>query len=391
VTLPEAMAIIALLAWVYLLLLHGRFWLCSERLPLSPASDLPRWPAVTAVVPARNEEETIAATVESLLHQDYPRPLSVVLVDDRSTDATRQRAAALAGENVSRLTILAGEPLPAGWSGKLWALQQGIAHATQENPATEFFLLCDADIVHTPDTLRALVGKAESDRRDLVSLMAKLNCETAWERLLIPAFVFFFQMLYPFPRANDPRSGTAAAAGGCVLISRAALEGIGGIGAIRGALIDDCTLAREVKRSGGRLWVGLAEGTRSLRAYGRLEPIWMMVTRSAFTQLRYSALIVLGTVLGMALVFLAPPLLLLGALIQDDARTAALALLTCLLMSAAYLPTIRYYQQRAALALSLPLASLLYLAMTIDSARRHWWGSGSRWKGRDYGPRRVSS
>lgn len=372
------------LAWLYLLLGHGRFWLCSERLPAGPVAEPEAWPPVVAVVPARNEEETVAAVIASLLSQDYPGPLSVTLVDDRSTDATRAQAETAAAGRTG-LTILGGEPLPAGWSGKLWALHQGIARALRDHPDVGFIFLSDADIAHAPDTLRRLIAKAEGERRDLVSLMARLNCETLWERLLIPAFVFFFQKLYPFPRANSAHSGVAAAAGGCVLIRRDALERIGGIAAIRGALIDDCTLAKAVKRSGGRLWLGLADGTRSLRVYRDLEPIWMMVARSAFTQLRYSRLLLLGTALGMALLYLVPPLALLTAALDGDGLAALLAAGAWLLMSAAYLPTILYHRQPAAAALTLPLAALLYLGMTLDSARRHWWGRGSRWKGRDYG------
>jgi hopene-associated glycosyltransferase HpnB len=374
-------AALSLLAWLYLLLLHGRFWMCSERLPVEITS-LERWPTVSAVVPARNEEDTIAAVLGSLAAQDYPGDLSITLVDDRSSDATAARAETVGS---SRLTVLAGEALPKGWSGKLWAVDQGIRHAVRTNDGVEFIFLSDADIVHAPDTLRRLIAKATADRRDMVSLMAKLNCETAWERLLIPAFVFFFQKLYPFPRANDERARTAAAAGGCVLIRRDALERIGGIAAIRGALIDDCSLARAVKRAGGRLWLGLAEGTRSLRVYRGLAPIWMMVARSAFTQLRYSALLLAGTALGMILLYLAPPLLLLTSPFHNDGIAVGLAALAWLLMAAAYLPTARYYRQPLALALTLPAAALLYLGMTLDSARRHWWGRGSRWKGRDYG------
>jgi len=371
-------------AWLYLLLGHGRFWLCSERLPAGPLAEPAQWPAVAAVVPARNEEDTIAAVLGSLLAQDYPGPLSVTLVDDRSTDATRSRAEAIPPGRTA-LTILEAEPLPAGWSGKLWALHQGIARAAREQADIEYIFLSDADIAHEPGKLRKLVSKAEGERCDLVSLMARLNCETLWERLLIPAFVFFFQKLYPFPLANSDRSGVAAAAGGCALIRRSALERIGGIAAIRGALIDDCSLARAVKRSGGRLWLGLADSTRSLRMYRDLEPIWMMVARSAFTQLRYSTLLLIGTVLGMALVYLLPPLALLMAALHGDAPAALLAGGAWLLMTAAYLPTVRYYRRPPVVALTLPLAALLYLGMTLDSARRHWWGSGSRWKGRDYG------
>jgi hopene-associated glycosyltransferase HpnB len=376
---------LSLLAWLYLLLLHGRFWLCSERLEDGvPALD--RWPAVAAVVPARNEEDTIAAVLASLGNQDYPGRLSVTLVDDRSDDGTRVRAETVTIGNPGRApTILTGEPLPMGWSGKLWAVHQGIGQAIRAREDVEFIFLSDADIVHAPDTLRQLIGKAVAEKRDLVSLMAKLHCATVSERLLVPAFVFFFQKLYPFPRANDGRSRTAAAAGGCVLIRRAALERIGGIAAIRGALIDDCSLARAVKRSGGRLWLGLAEGTRSLRVYRDLAPIWMMVARSAFTQLRYSPLLLAGTAVGMVLLYLAPPLLVLMAPIHADSLAAVLAAVAWLLMCVAYLPTVRYYRQPIALTLTLPVAGLLYLGMTLDSARRHWWGRGSRWKGRDYG------
>ncbi|MGH8722424.1 MAG: glycosyltransferase, partial [Burkholderiales bacterium] len=334
----SALAALSLAAWLYLVVLHGRFWLCSERL----ADDMPAlaaWPAVAAVVPARNEEDTIAAVLASLTRQDYPGQLSVTIVDDRSGDATHARAESVPPEPGRTLTILTGEPLPRGWSGKLWAVHQGTAHAARTHREVEFIFLSDADIVHAPDTLRRLVGKAVAEKRALVSLMAKLNCETAWERLLIPAFVFFFQKLYPFPRANGERAKTAAAAGGCVLLRRDALERIGGIAAIRGALIDDCSLARAVKRAGGRVWLGLAEGTRSLRVYHDLAPIWMMVARSAFTQLRYSPLLLAGTTLGMVLLYLAPPLLVLMAPIHADSLAAVLAAVAWLLMCVAYLPT----------------------------------------------------
>jgi hopene-associated glycosyltransferase HpnB len=347
---------------------------------------------VAAVVPARDEEETIETVLKSLLTQDYPGPLSVTLVDDRSSDRTAALAAEVGVRHAGRakLTILTGAALPPGWAGKLWALKQGIDQAIRMNPDTAFIFLSDADIAHDSTTLRLLVGKALANKRDLVSLMARLNCTAGWERLLIPAFIFFFQKLYPFPRANDDGSRTAAAAGGCVLVRCEALERIGGLGAIRGALIDDCTLARAIKTTGGGgLWLGLAEGTHSLRVYRSLGPIWMMVVRSAFTQLRYSVLLLLGTLLGMLLIYLVPPLLLLTLPLHGSAAAAALGGLAWALVAVAYLPTLRYHRlppvQMLALALSLPVAALLYLAMTVDSARQHWWGSGSRWKGRDYG------
>jgi hopene-associated glycosyltransferase HpnB len=278
-----------------------------------------------------------------------------------------------------------GKPLPAGWAGKLWAQQQGIAQAVERQPDTRFFFFSDADIVHTPDTLRALVAKAESSDRDLVSLMARLNCRSSWERLLIPAFIFFFQKLYPFARANDDASPMAAAAGGCVLIRRSMLERIGGLAVLRGALIDDCTLAKLVKRAGGKLWLGLTDTCSSLRIYDDLQPIWMMVARSAFTQLRYSAWFLAGTVLGMTLIYLLPLFLVLSYPFHGQALIAAVGLATLLLMAFAYRPTIAYFALPPGWALTLPAAAFLYMAMTLDSARRYWFGSGSHWKGRDYG------
>jgi hopene-associated glycosyltransferase HpnB len=381
------LALLPLVAWIYLLAFHGRFWRCDQYFVPSPEARLPQWPAVAAIIPARNEQETIAAVLHSLLAQDYPGPLQVILLDDRSSDSTmdQARAAIVSAASVHAAILQTGEPLPTGWSGKLWAQQQGIALAVAHQADTRFYFFSDADITHAPGTLRALVAKAETGGRDLVSLMARLNCQSPWEKLLIPAFIFFFQKLYPFPRANDDRSATAAAAGGCVLIRRAALERIGGLAALRGALIDDCTLAKLVKRAGGKLWLGLTDASRSLRVYDDLQPIWMMVARSAFTQLRYSALLLAGTVLGMTLIYLLPPLLLLTAPLHRQAAIAAVALATLLLMAFAYRPTIAYFALPPAWALTLPAAALLYLAMTLDSARRYWFGRGSHWKGRDYG------
>ena len=381
------LALLPLLAWVYLLAFHGGFWRCDEYFIPSRIPGPPQWPAVAAIVPARNEEETVAAVLRSLMAQDYPGPMQIILLDDRSTDATAAQAqsAIAAQPSADRVIVLTGEPLPAGWAGKLWAQQQGIAQAVHRQPDTSYFFLSDADIVHAPDTLRALVAKAETDHRDLVSLMARLNCRSPWEKLLIPAFIFFFQKLYPFARANDDASPMAAAAGGCVLIRRSMLERIGGLAALRGALIDDCTLAKLVKRAGGKLWLGLTDTSRSLRVYDDLQPIWMMVARSAFTQLRYSAWLMAGTVLGMTLIYLLPPLLLFAYPLHGQGWIAALAAVTLLLMAFAYRPTIAYFALPPGWALTLPAAAFLYMAMTLDSARRYWFGSGSHWKGRDYG------
>lgn len=381
------LTLLPLLAWIYLLACHGGFWRSDQYFVPSQLPGLQQWPAVAAIVPARNEEETIAAVLRSLMAQDYPGPLQIILLDDRSSDATaaRAQAAVAAQPSGNRVIVLTGEPLPAGWAGKLWAQQQGIAQAVQRQPDTQFFFFGDADIVHTPDTLRALVAKAETDCRDLVSLMARLNCRSLWEKLLIPAFIFFFQKLYPFARANDDASPMAAAAGGCVLIRRSLLERIGGLAALRGALIDDCTLAKMVKRAGGKLWLGLTDTSRSLRIYEELRPIWMMVARSAFTQLRYSAWLLAGTMLGMTLIYLLPPLLVLAYPLHGQASIAVVGLVTLLLMAFAYRPTIAYFALPPGWALTLPAAAFLYLAMTLDSARRYWFGSGSHWKGRDYG------
>ena len=381
------LTLLPLLAWVYLLAFHGGFWRRDQYFVPSGIPGPPIWPAVAAIVPARNEEETIAAVLRSLMAQDYPGPMQIILLDDRSTDATvaQARSAIAAQTPADRVIVFTGDPLPGGWAGKLWAQQQGITQAVQRQPDTSFFFFCDADIVHTPDTLSALVGKAETDRRDLVSLMARLNCRSLWERLLIPAFIFFFQKLYPFARANDDASPMAAAAGGCVLIRRSMLERIGGLAALRGALIDDCTLAKLVKRAGGKIWLGLTDTSRSLRVYDDLQPIWMMVARSAFTQLRYSAWLLAGTVLGMTLIYLLPPFLALAYPLHGQASIAAVALVTLLLMAFAYRPTIAYFALPPGWALTLPAAAILYMAMTLDSARRYWFGSGSHWKGRDYG------
>jgi hopene-associated glycosyltransferase HpnB len=379
------LAAIALGAWVYLVGFHGRFWLASERLAATPAPAA--WPAVAVVIPARNEAVTIGATLESLLAQDYPGDLLITLVDDSSSDGTGDIGRDLAAGTTSRvrLSTITGQPLASGWTGKLWALHQGVSAALAVAPDTRFVLFTDADIVHPPDLVRDLVAKAEAERRDLVSLMVRLNCVTPWERVLIPAFVFFFQKLYPFPAVNDPKSKVAGAAGGCMLIRRAMLERIGGVAAIRGALIDDCALARALKSAGGNLWLGLADKSRSLRAYDRLSEIWSMVARSAYTQLNYSPLLLLGTVIGMVLLYLVPIIVVLSWPLHQDPVAGVAALIALVLSLIAYVPTLRYYGEPASAAALLPLAAALYLAMTVDSARRHWQGRGGQWKGR-YAP-----
>lgn len=382
-----AAALLPLAAWLWLLAAHGRFWRADQRLPKA-AGTLESWPPVVALVPARDEAETIAAAVAGHLSQDYPGPFRLVVIDDESADATARlaREAAAASGRAERFALLPAPPREPGWVGKLWALESGRRHVEAAGEAPAYWWLTDADIGHPPDTLRRLVAKAESEKRALVSLMVRLWCASFWERLLIPAFVFFFQKLYPFPRANDDHSRLAAAAGGCVLVRRDSLAAAGGLAAIKGALIDDCSLAARVKpqarREGRGIWVGLTEGSRSLRPYRGLGEIWRMVARSAYTQLHRNPLLLLGTLLGMALLYLAPPALLLTWPWHGDGVAALLGLAAWLAMALAEAPTLRLYRRPPLEGLLLPLAGLLYSAMTVDSALRHWRGQGGRWKGR---------
>lgn len=380
------LALATLLAWLFLLAFRGGFWRADQRLPR--ARERETWPAVAVIVPARDEADVVGGTVAAILGQDYPGPLHLVLVDDQSGDGTAEvahRAAAGIGQE-DRLTVLTGEALPPGWSGKLWALDQGIGQARRALPEAAYFWLSDADILAAPDTLRRLVAKAEDDGRDLVSLMARLESEGFWARLLIPPFVLFFQKLYPFRWSNDPRARTAAAAGGCILVRRETFEAAGGYPAIRSALIDDCALARlmkaEARKQGRGIWLGLTESVHSHRPYQGLGEIWKMVARTAYTQLDHSPLLLAGTLLGMVFLYLAAPLILLTWPLHGNAPAALLAAAAWLLMALAARPTYRIYQEPFWRGLSLPLAGLLYTAMTFDSARRHWLGQGGQWKGR---------
>jgi hopene-associated glycosyltransferase HpnB len=370
----------ALAAWLYLILFHGRFWRADQRLP---AGIVPpeRWPEVTAVIPARDEAPVIGGAVESLLRQDYPGDLRVIVVDDASSDGTADaaRAGAARAGAAGRLSIVSAPPLPPGWSGKLWAVHNGVAAAPDQR---RYVLLTDADIAHAPDALRRLVAKAESGF-DLVSLMVRLHCASFAERLLIPAFVFFFQKLYPFPWINDRAKRMAGAAGGCMLVRREALDRAGGIAAVKDALIDDCALAALIKKN-GPIWLGLAERTVSVRRYPRIADVWRMVARTAYTQLRHSPWLVLGTVLGMALLYLVPPLAMVLGLAAGAWIAAGLGAAAFALMLLAYRPTWALYRGSDPLLALLPLAALLYTAMTVDSMRRHLLGKGGAWKGRTY-------
>ncbi|MCK7624803.1 glycosyltransferase [Streptomyces sp. RS10V-4] len=373
----------SLLAWLWLLLGQGFFWRTDVRLP--PRRDPARWPSVAVVVPARDEAAVLPASLPSLLAQKYPGRAGVFLVDDGSTDGTGALARDLAAARGGLpLTVTApGDPEP-GWTGKLWALRHGIALA-REHLAPEYLLLTDADIAHEPDSLRELVAAARSADLDLVSQMARLRVATGWERLIVPAFVYFFGQLYPFRWVNRRGARTAAAAGGCVLLRTAAAERAGVPEAIRHAVIDDVSLARAVQRSGGSLWLGLADHVTSVRPYPRLAELWRMVSRSAYAQLRHRPLLLLGTVLGLALVYLVPPAALVVGLAAGDPVVAALGGAAWAVMCGTYLPMLRYYRQPPWAAPLLPFTALLYLLMTVDSAVRHHRGRGAAWKGRTYG------
>ncbi len=336
------------------------------------------------IIPARDEADVIGRSVSSLLHQSCIEDLQILIVDDNSSDGTADAVlrAASASAQAERVRVITGRPLPPGWSGKLWAVQQGIEQAAPLNP--DFFLLTDADIEHAPDNVARLVETAESGNYDLASFMVMLHCRNLAEKLLIPAFVFFFLLLYPPRWIGDPRRKTAGAAGGCMLLSPAALDRAGGIEAIRHETIDDCALARAVKRTGGRVWLGLTADTRSLRAYNSFAEIERMIARTAFNQLRHSAWLLLATVLAMLLVFVLP-LTLLGS---GSLRLAAIGAAVYLLISAAYLPMIRFYRLNPLWALTLPLSAVFYVAATVHSAFKYWLGRGGEWKGRTQDARR---
>jgi hopene-associated glycosyltransferase HpnB len=377
------LALGSLAVWLWIAFFRGGFWRADQRLANGPVWQGP-WPDITAVIPARDEAETIAAAVRSLAEQDYPARVTIIVVDDGSTDGTAVEAHSVLVKDVT-IDVVAGEPLPDGWTGKMWAVAQGVARADELAPEGTYLLLTDADIAHASDSLRRLVTKAERDNLDLVSLMVKLRCRSSWERLLIPAFVFFFQKLFPFPWVNDSARREAAAAGGCMLVRRAALSRIGGIASIRNAVIDDCALAAGIKQQGG-IWLGLADASHSLRGYDGLQGLWDMVARTAFVQLKNSYLMLFGTVVGMIVLYLFPPTAVLVGAWMSEPPLALAGICAWILMSYLYLPTLRLYDLASWRAFLLPAAALFYTAMTVDSARRTWQGSGARWKGRSYGP-----
>jgi hopene-associated glycosyltransferase HpnB len=388
-------SVASLLAWLWLTFAQGGFWRTDLRLPRerrAPAGP-GGWPSLAVLVPARDEAEVLPESLPSLLAQDYPGTARVILIDDNSSDGTGVLAAELAargerggaeaeaqsGALPLTVTTPGGEP-PSGWTGKLWALRHGVEVAGE----VEYLLLTDADIAHRPGSFRALVESAETAGLDLVSQMARLRVQTRWEQLIVPAFVYFFAQLYPFRWSNRPGGRTAAAAGGCTLVRRTALERAGGVAAIRGAVIDDVSLARAVKRTGGRTWLGLADLVDSVRPYPELAQLWRMVSRSAYAQLRHSVLLLAGTVLGLVLVYLWPVAAVAFGAATGEVWVLALGAAAWALMAGTYLPMLRYYRQPAPSTLLLPFTASLYLLMTVDSAIQHWRGRGAAWKGRTY-------
>jgi hopene-associated glycosyltransferase HpnB len=375
--------------WLYLLVARGGFWAARERDDEAPppgAAELPSgessresWPVVAAVIPARDEAECVGKTVASLLGQTYPGVFTVILVDDQSRDATAQvaRDAAAAAGAADRLTVLTGQALPAGWTGKLWAQNQGVEYADNLARPPDYLLFTDADIVYAPDALLDLVTRAEREGIVLTSLMAKLRCTSFAERMFVPAFIFFFQMLYPFAWANDPRRATAAAAGGCMLVRRVALREAGGMAAIRNALIDDCALAKALKAH-GPIWIGLTERVHSIRDYPDVDDIRRMVSRTAYAQLHYSPVLLGGTILGLAATYLAPVYLAIFA----SGMPQFVGIFVWALLALAFVPTLRFYGVSKFWGPALPAIAAMYMAFTLDSAYQHARGRGGMWKGR---------
>ena len=372
------------LIWIYLLLFHHRFWLSNQVLKSgSPLRD-GKWPDVVVVIPARNEAETIEAVAKGHLENDYQGKLDLIVVDDQSSDGTGGLVRAL-GSN--RAHVIAGKDLPGGWSGKLWAVNNGLEAAQAIAPNAAYVLLTDADIKHAPGTLSKLVAKAVQEEHAMVSIMAMLDARGFWGGLLMPAFIFFFQKLYPFPAINNPATTIGGAAGGCMLIERKALEEIGGVETIKGDLIDDCALGKALKDPKGAkrsIWLGFDQGIVSLRDNRELHTIWKMVTRTAFTQLQFSSLLLIGAVLGMALTYLVAPIAFLTLPLHGSVLAATFGAVAYLSMTLAYTPTLRRYKKSHLWALILPLSAIVYMMMTIASAWNHWRGRGGAWKGRTY-------
>ncbi|WP_019452130.1 glycosyltransferase [Cupriavidus sp. BIS7] len=372
-------SLLTLVVWCVLVFARAGFWRVRKPAPSPVPAE---WPPVVTVIPARNEADVIGRAVTGVLSQHYAGRLHLVVVDDHSTDGTADiaRAAALSIGKADALTVIGARDLPAGWSGKVWAQSEGLAAADAQIPDAKFVWLTDADIWHGPNAVAELVARAEAEQRDLVSLMVRLRCDSAWERMIVPAFVFYFAKLYPFASIANPRSRVAGAAGGCMLARRSALARIGGFEAIRAELIDDCSLAAKIK-AGGSIRLDLADDSISLRPYDDWQSLWNMIARSAYTQLYYSPWMLAGATLGMVLTYLAPP-----ALALVGGAAAWPAWLAWILMAISYRPMLREYRQPAWMAPLLPLTAVFYLGATLDSARRYYLRRGGQWKGRSQAP-----
>jgi len=377
VTAELVIAWLVLAVWIYLLAFRGGFWLMRQRDDVDELERPSAWPSVTAIIPARDEAKLVPRSLGSLLAQDYPGRFSVLLVDDQSSDGTAAIARSVATDAKFDVAIVSGQALPAGWTGKVWAMQQGLAHVDAGGDQPDYLLFTDADIEYAPDALRRLVSRAEQDDLVMTSIMAKLNCESVAERALIPAFVFFFQMLYPFSWVNRRTAKTAAAAGGCMLVDGRAFERAGGLGKIRGAMIDDCALAALLKKE-GPIWVGLSNRVRSLRAYPHFGDIRRMVARLAYAQLRFSPFLLITTIFAMIFAYLTPPFFALNGNFPAN----FLGLAAWALMALAYLPILHFYRIFPLWAAMLPVIAAAYAAFTLDSAYQHWRGRGGQWKGR---------
>lgn len=362
--------------WLYLLTARGQFW--RDRPELADFPPPTNWPRIAAVIPARNEAEIIGITIRSLTAQDYSGEFGIVVVDDDSDDGTSDLARAAAAESRRPVVVLRGAERQPGWTGKMWTVSQGVVEA-EGRFDPDFLLLTDADVVHHKANLSELVARAEAEKRDLVSLMPKLHCNTFAERAMLPAFVYFFEMLYPFRWVADPRRPVAAAAGGCMLVRRTALDRVGGIARLKAAIFEDCVLAAAIKHGNpGGVWIGLTDATRDLRIYNSVGEVWQMVARYAFTQLDHSAWKLAGTILSLFVIFLAPPLLFWFG----QGLVAALGALSWLAMAASFQPILRLYGRSPLWGLTLPFIAAVYLGATIHSAQRYWQGKGGLWKGR---------
>ncbi len=379
-----AAGVLSLSIWVYLVLARGGFWRIHPAASPQETLENTNPVRIAVIIPARNEADVVGRAVRSLLPQTGGNKIHIFLVDDASNDGTAQatRSAAMAESQGQNLTVVPGSPLPAGWSGKLWAMQQGIEHAADSAP--DFYLFTDADVEHAPDSVATLVSIAQTGPYDMASFMVKLHCQSVAEKLLIPAFVYFFFKLYPPSWVADPRRSEAGAAGGCILMRPMALAKAGGIEAIRQEVIDDCSLAARVKRSGGRLWLGTSAITRSIRPYEGFSEIGRMISRSAFSQLRHSSVLLLLSMLGMAATYLLPPALVFAG---HRIVPAALGGTAWLLMILSYLPVLRLYRLNPLWTLALPLAAVFYVGATFHSAWKYWTGRGGEWKGRIQDPK----